>query len=359
MHQRSTSIGRRILGLGSLLVACWSCSSSQSGIDSGSGNGPSIGGAPIGSAAGQGTTAAGGTAGDGGTTSIGGAATSIGGADSGGGGSNSGANACAMGTWPAVDPATAGPFATVTETNVGPTAGVGAAGGPPVAFTLFRPKDMAQSGLCHPVVTWGNGTGSKPSMYGTLLGRLASHGFVVIASDSPNVAQGSPAPMVAGVTWVLEQNGDPTSAMYQRIDTTHVGATGHSQGGFATTSAGADSHITTIAPLCGASSQRNLHGPALLLCGGNDTTVPCDGMIKSAFDGITNQPVMLADYLTADHANWITFRGTTLSAMEVAVVAWMRVHLMADAALRPWFYGASCKLCQDAAWKITQKTMAE
>ena len=58
--------------------------------------------------------------------------------------------------------------------------------------------------------------------------------------------------MLAGVTWVLEQNADPTSVMYQRIDTTHVGATGHSQGGFATTTAGGDARITTIAPLCGA-----------------------------------------------------------------------------------------------------------
>jgi predicted dienelactone hydrolase len=64
-----------------------------------------------------------------------------------------------------------------------------------------------------------------------LLNHLASHGFVVIASNSPNVQQGTPEPMLAGVTWVLEQNADPTSVMYQRIDTTHVGATGHSRGG--------------------------------------------------------------------------------------------------------------------------------
>jgi predicted dienelactone hydrolase len=217
---------------------------------------------------------------------------------------------------------------------------------------------MAQGGLCHPVVTWGNGTSSNPSMYKTLLTALASHGFVVIASNSPNVAQGNPAPMVAGVTWVLEQNADPTSVLYQRIDTAHVGATGHSQGGFATTTAGADSHIVTIAPICGAMTQKNLHGPAILLCGGADTNVPCDDTIQTAFNGITNQPVMLADYLTADHANWISFRaGASLSAIETTVVAWMRVQLMGDEALRSRFYGADCTLCQDAGWKISQKQM--
>ena len=274
------------------------------------------------------------------------------------GASNGGASGtpCTMGTWPTADPTVAGPFATVTETNVGPAAGQGADGGPPVAFTMFRPKDLSQGGLCHPVVTWGNGTGANPSLYKVLLNQLASHGFVVIASDSPNVAQGDPPPMVAGVTWVLAQNDDPTSELYQKIDTTHVGATGHSQGAFATTTAGGDSHILTIAPLCGASAQRNLHGPAMLYCGGMDTTVPCS-TIQTAFNAITNQPVMLAEYLAADHASWVTFVGKTPSPVEAAVTAWMRVQLMGDTALRSWFYGASCKLCTDPGWSIMQKMM--
>jgi hypothetical protein len=263
-----------------------------------------------------------------------------------------------MGTWPPADPTVAGPFATVTENNVGPAAGVGADGGPPPAFTMFRPKDLSQGGLCHPVVTWGNGTGSTPSLYKVLLNQLASHGFVVIASNSPNVAQGTPAPMLAGVTWVLQQNDDPSSELYHKIDPTHVGATGHSQGAFATTTAGTDSHITTVAPLCGASvNQRNpLHGPAWLFCGGMDTTVPCS-TVQTAFNAISTLPVMLADYLSVDHASWITFRGTTPSPVEAAVTAWMRVQLMGDTALRSWFYGPSCKLCTDAGWQVMQKMM--
>jgi predicted dienelactone hydrolase len=249
-----------------------------------------------------------------------------------------------------------GPFATMTENDVGPAAGVGSDGGAAPLFTLFRPADLRQSGLCHPVVTWGNGTGSNPNLYRVLLNHLASHGFVVIASNSPQVAQGDPPPMVVGVRWVIEQNADPTSPMYGRIDTAHVGATGHSQGGFATTAAASDPSIVTIAPLCGAQNQRNLHGPALLLCGGMDTTVPCSS-VTNAYNGIMNQPVMLANYLSADHVNWVTFRGTTVSPMEVAVTAWMRVHLMNDTALRGRFYGASCALCEDAAWEISRKMM--
>jgi len=304
-------------------------------------------GGTAGARAGAGGTQAG-ASGTSGTAGTGGASGTTGNAGSGPG--------CTVGAWPAADPTIAGPYEVMTETNVGPAAGVGADGGAPVAYTLFRPKDLAAGGLCHPVVTWGNGTGSSPSLYKVLLGQLASHGFVVIASDSPQVSQGDPPPMVAGVTWVLEQNDDPASALYQRIDPMHVGATGHSQGGFATTTAGGDSHVTTIFALCGASNQRNLHGPALLFCGGADTTVPCS-TIQNAYDSINNQPIMLAEYVSADHANWVTFRGTTPSPVEATVTAWMRVQLMGDEALRSWFYGPSCKLCTDDAWQVSQKMM--
>jgi len=320
-----------------------------------SGSGGSAAGAGKAGAGSAGAAAGGGGA-NGGTSALSGA----GGVTAGSAGSSgaSSGSLCTTSAWPTADPAVRGAFETVTETNVGPAAGMGADGGAPVAFTLFRPKDLGQGGLCHPVITWGNGTGSSPGLYKVLLDHLASHGFVVIASDSPNVADGDPQPMVAGVTWVLEQNDDPTSVLYGRIDATHVGATGHSQGGFATTTAGGDSQVTTIAPLCGASNQRNLHGPAWLFCGGGDTTVPCS-TVQRAYDSIENQPVMLADYLAADHVNWVTFRGTTPGPVEVATTAWMRVHLMGDSALRAWFYGPDCKLCTDTAWQVSQKMMDE
>lgn len=264
---------------------------------------------------------------------------------------------CTMGTWPTADPAAAGPFATQTDNNVGPEAGVAAAGASNAPqFTMFRPKDMAQGGLCHPVVTWGNGTSATPSMYKVLLNNLASHGFVVIASNSPNVGQGTPAPMIVGVTWVLAQNDDPSSVLYHRIDTAHIGATGHSQGAMATSQASADSHIVASVPIEGAFTQKNLHGPAMFFCGGQDTIVGCSGA-QSAINAVTTVPAMYAEYLSVDHGSWMTFGGSKPSVVEATVTAWMRVHLMGDTALRSWFYGPSCKLCTDSGWNIIQKNM--
>jgi len=338
-------------------LAAVGCGSSPSGTPGTGGTGAPGTGGVTGQAGGAGTGAGtAGTSANAGTTGQGGTGGS---ATTGAAGSvDAGAGtACTVGAFPAVDPSMPGPFATVTENNVGPAAGVGADGGAAPMFTLFRPMDLKQGGLCHPVITWGNGTGSTPNLYRALLNHLASHGFVVIASNSPQVSQGDPPPMLAGVTWVLEQNADPSSVMYQRIDTTHIGATGHSQGGFATTAAAGDARITTIAPLCGAQNQPNLHGPAMLFCGGMDTTVPCS-TIMNAYNGISNQPVMLASYLAADHANWITFGNSTMvKPVEIATTAWMRVHLMGDTALRGRFYGASCTLCQDPAWSVMRKMM--
>jgi hypothetical protein len=261
-----------------------------------------------------------------------------------------------VGAWPTADPSKAGPYKTVTENEVGPTAGSAAAdGGVAPRFTMFRPDNLTETQLCHPVITWGNGTGATPNMYGTLLKNFASHGFVVIASNNTNVGRGTPAPMIVGVTWILEQNEDPSSKLYHRLDTTHIGATGHSQGAMATTQASGDSHITVSIPIEGASAQRNLHGPAMFFCGTLDTIVGCDGA-KSALNAVTTLPAMYAELTTVDHGSWMS-RGSTLSVADTAFTAWMRVHLMGDSELRSWFYGASCKLCTDSAWVIDRKNM--
>jgi len=361
-----------MLGIGN---ATGGCSSSESKNGGGSSAAGGMSAAAPTAGAGASTTTGGGaqagataSAGSGGSLAAGGAAAgsaaaSIGGATNGGtssggaGGASVPGGGCTIGAWPAADPSAAGPYKVVTENNVGPEAGVAADDGTVPKFTLFRPDTLSPGGLCHPVITWGNGTGSTPNLYRSLLGNLASHGFVVIGSNNTNVGQGDPKPMLVGVTWILEQNEDPSSALYHHLDVTHIGATGHSQGAFATSSAAGDSRITTNVPIEGSQVQRNLHGPALFFCGGMDDVVGCDGA-HSAINAITTLPAMYAEYSSVDHGSWLG-RGGKPSVVESVVTAWMRVHLMADASLKSWFYGSSCKLCTDSGWTIQQKNMAQ
>ena len=80
----------------------------------------------------------------------------------------------------------------------------------------------------HAVVLWGPGGGTEPGAYGGIIRRLASHGFIVVAtSDSPDgTGRGKPA-----LDWLAKKNNDPNDPLYQKIDMTKVGCSGHSMGG--------------------------------------------------------------------------------------------------------------------------------
>ena len=288
------------------------------------------------------------------TGGAGGSEAELGGASTGGQESSSGGSAgsagsggCKIGGWGTADPSVDGPFETVVETPVGPAAGILEDGVQP-HFTVIRPNNLDETDSCHPLITWGNGHGDNPPTYMVLLKQLASQGFVVVASLTKNASQGDPLPQIAGIDWILEENETPTSIYYRRIDTTHIGATGHSEGGAATTIIGSDPRMTAVASICGAAANENMNGPALMLCGGSDDIATCSGMM-SAFDG-TPAPVMLASQRSATHGSWI---GSIKDPFMIAVTAWMRLYLMDDTAQKDMFYGTDCTICTDTAvWEV-------
>lgn len=92
---------------------------------------------------------------------------------------------------------------------------------------LAYPKRLSDTQK-HGVVLWGPGGGTEPTAYEGLIKRLASHGFVVIAtSESPDgTGRGKPA-----LDWLAKKNETPGDPLYQKLDMTKVGASGHSMGG--------------------------------------------------------------------------------------------------------------------------------
>ena len=353
----------------------------QGGSGSG-GHSGSSGGARGGEAGSGGQAGSGGRVGTGGQGGVGGAAGhgsgGSGPADSGVGPIGDGgpvSTSCTGTPWPTGDPTKAGPFQVTSDKNVGPLAGAvpdPVYGNTQQRFNVYRPADLAQGGYCHPIILWGNGHTDNPEPnppnclsanfcgdYKVIITQLASQGFVVIASLSTIVSQPDPTtgllPQVVGLNWILQQSEDPTSPYYHHLDTAHIGATGHSEGGFATSVVGSDPRIIAIATMAGATAVPKLHGPALFLCGGQDTVVPCSTIQKS-FDAVTTTPVMLEDNPTASHGSWI---GSIRDPYQVAVTAWMRVHLMGDIVLRSMFYGATCQLCQNTQLMVQRTNMAQ
>jgi len=281
---------------------------------------------------------------------------------------------CVGQAWPTADPTRPGPFQVTADRGIGPQAGIvpDRIFGEQQRFNIYRPSNLATSGLCHPILIWANGTGDNPEQrppecivepstntwcgtYPGLMNQLASHGFVVMASLSTDTAAGDPLPTITGLDWLLEQAEDPSSPYFHHLDTTRIGALGHSQGGASTSIAAADPRISAIAPIHGTRALTGLHGPALFICGGQDTTVPCT-RVADTYRTVTDQPAMFFNNLAADHGSWLGMGGSQ-GPTFFALTAWFRVHLMDDVANRRFFFGEDCALCTDSRVTIERNSL--
>lgn len=98
-------------------------------------------------------------------------------------------------------------------------------------FEAYYPSELEQGERAYPVVVFANGTGVYASKYKALFRHLASWGFIVLGNEDPSTCTGASAD--ATLAWLLEQNDAPGSVFYQKVDTGHIGISGHSQGGVA------------------------------------------------------------------------------------------------------------------------------
>jgi hypothetical protein len=362
---------------------------SQTGGTAGSPSGGAAGTATGGTTVSTGgsTTSKGGATGGAGTVSAGTTGTSTGGSSGGAGGAGSGGqgggtpidaglvSGCVGGkAWPTANPTAAGPFTVAADKGVGPLAGYTPDpiyGDQQQRFNIYRPKDLATSGYCHPILVWANGHTDNPEpnpplcvtdsgankwcgQYLPMMNHLASHGFVVIASLSTTTSKGDPLPTIAGLDWLLKQAEDSTSPYYHRLDTANIGQLGHSEGAMSTCMVASEPRYKALASICGTTTLKGVHTPFLFFCGGKDTVVGCDGP-RNTFLTVKDQPAILIDELNADHGSWV-YQGAKGVSLSMAA-AWFRVHLMGDTANRKYFYGSNCTFCTDSRVKVEQNSL--
>jgi hypothetical protein len=330
------------------------------GAGGGAGATPAQGGSPGGPAAGAGG-GAGGSTGAGGTAGAAGGTGGSGGTDgaAGGTGGSGGTAGAAGGTGGG-----ATPFGNVSVEDLGNNgtfAGTSTASvGPNNNYTVYHPQELGLNGVKHPVVAWTSGGSTSHIMY-PVLPHLATHGFVVISANTvpsigAQVALGQE--MVAGIDWILEENGRSGSAFFDKIDSTKIAAMGYSMGGLATTTIVGDARLTTTVHVSGGTgsnggieSYDQMHAPAAFLCGTTDMAGPnCD----LDFEYITTQSVFYGKF-NGDHLcsllppcqDWLT----------VAETGWLRWQLMNDQPLKDMFVGANCTMCNDPNWTVQQKNL--
>lgn len=229
----------------------------------------------------------------------------------------------------AADYGAPGPYATAVE--------VGA------VTTLYYPRDIATSDRRHPVIVWGNGTFAFPVVYRELLLHWASQGFIVAAANTPQSNLG--ISMRAGIDLLTRRNADQASPFHDRVDLEHIGASGHSQGGAAAIVVGADPRIDTILPIQPGplANIDNVHVPALLLAGQNDSIV-FPFLVKAFYNDADHIPAIYGELRGADHLTVVGDPGP----FAAPTTAWFKAHLMGDQTARAQFFGADCGICTDS-----------
>jgi lysophospholipase L1-like esterase len=219
-----------------------------------------------------------------------------------------------------------------------------------LTHTFYYPDAMGDGGRTHPVIIWGNGTGTIPGVYSGLLRHWAGQGFIVAAANTPNPNFG--VLMLRGIDTLTSWNADPRSEFHQRVDLAGIGASGHSQGGSGAINAGADRRVKTVAPIQPGplNSPSALRGPALFLAGERDLIVP-PVLVRGLYGAADQVPAVYAELRGARHVSAVGdaggFRGVT--------TAWFRYHLMGDAAAGALFFGPHCGLCGDPAWSDVRR----
>jgi hypothetical protein len=203
-----------------------------------------------------------------------------------------------------------GPFATTVDGRAGANS------------TVFRPTNLGQDGIKHPIFVWGTGGGSQPSSYDFHFRRLASHGFVVISPNSANVT----GPLLrASLDWIIAQNTAAGSVYNGKLNTSKIGMGGHSMGSIGTFEAeAAENRLTTTIHISGGSFDGQGAGkiktPTAFMCGANDTLAGTNCQRDFTNTRVPGNPTFYAKLGGTDH---IMAARNALPGIN----AWLRWHL--------------------------------
>jgi pimeloyl-ACP methyl ester carboxylesterase len=225
-----------------------------------------------------------------------------------------------------------------------------------VIYNLYYPTNLGAGGLQHPIITWGNGTNAVPSNYWGLLNHLASWGFVVVASTDTTTGKGDE--ILAGANYMVQQNSNPASIFYQKLDTAHVGAIGHSQGAGGVVNATNKSNglIKTTVPIAlpnqiwvSAGDEyyvQQLTVPVLFLGGSSDIIIASPSTLTGYYNQVPGAAAV-AVLKGAGHNTIQNGGGGFLGYIN----AWMMYRLRNDNTARGAFVGSPPEINTNTSWQ--------
>ena len=229
-------------------------------------------------------------------------------------------------------------------------------------INVYYPKELTESEESYPVVVFVNGTGVYSSKYPALFKHLASWGFIVIGNEDPSTYSGSSADTT--LAWLLNENENPDSRFYQKVDTEHIGISGHSQGGVGGVNAISEqphSNLYTYAVSLSPTQQDLAEAlkipydptktqiPTMVLVSVENDVITPEGAQK-LYDAIDARKV-LALHTDVDH-------GKMLYSADGYVTAWFLWLLKDDAQAAKVFTGDSPELLSNPLYQEQQIDMA-
>jgi dienelactone hydrolase len=180
-----------------------------------------------------------------------------------------------------------------------------------------------------PAISFGHGFLQTTSRYLSTLQHLASHGFIVIASDSETSLFPSHGNFASDLsrclTYLEQQNAAAGSFLAGKVDIAAFGISGHSMGGGASLlAAGTDLRIRAIAVEAPAetnpsavAASASLAAPALLIVGDADTIVPTASHGQLMYNAIRT-PRQVANIRGGYHCGFIDSAGIGCDSSSLA-----------------------------------------
>lgn len=211
----------------------------------------------------------------------------------------------------------------MTTDGPGPFDGVVKVKNTPPGGWLIYPKDIGKDGIKHPLFVFGPGGGTTPDTYeqqGMHWDRYGSYGFVIYVLP---MSSGDGSAMKAGLDWLIMQNDDMSSPLYQKLDTKHVCAAGHSMGSVTTFDFMPDERVTTTIHISGGSfdgmGPSHLKSDTMFLCGPDGSadmaTPQCETDFKNSMVPTYYTKIQGSTHITSGRMGW------------ASIIAWMLWHI--------------------------------
>ena len=222
--------------------------------------------------------------------------------------------------------------------------------------TVYRPSTLPSQRM--PIVVWSNGACSADGTSAVnFLKEIASHGFLVISNGNPGGGGSSSSSwLTQSIDWAVAENSRPQSALYNRLDTSEIGAAGFSCGGLEAYAVSGDPRVTTTGIFSSGLLNdaddyqlRRLDHPIVYIIGG-----PSDIAYPNAVDDWGKLPTGLPAFmgnLNVGHGG--TYAQPNGGEFGRAAQLWFRWQLKGDTTAGRAFVGQNCGLCGNG-WTAQQ-----